>query len=316
MVEWKSQDIGAAENISALFEELNGTIGLLDAQVGQILNEHEKEFLTAYRVHMFAIQKELKLLKMSISHEELKRRRDEEILAREKERDWFRDEALRLDRICKEYMKSAEMWKSKAKMLEQDKKVLEEKLQQLSHREPKKSETKSVSPMKSSVSLHKSFITESAVTIKTQNNQNVEGTISHLHNEIKFYKNWVKKLRAETNGIINRKHQLENLFQDCVELAKEDVKRSNESLSVSEIVGNGFEAVNEAEKRKILYTLISKPEVTELVKNFIFHSKRQSTPTQGIMKVSISSHGLSSHVFSTPKKHPRLRHFPYYKHES
>ena len=75
----------------------------------------------------------MKLLKEKASEEENKRRRDEELVKMEQERDWFRNEAVRLDKICKgtvslEYKKSVEKWKSRADALEEDRKFLEDQV--------------------------------------------------------------------------------------------------------------------------------------------------------------------------------------------
>ncbi|OMJ82526.1 hypothetical protein SteCoe_16752 [Stentor coeruleus] len=295
------------ENLSSLFTQMNQKISTLDSQLGKILQAHENEFLHAYRIHMTDIQKEIKSLRQTISQEELKRRRDEEILSRERERDWFRNEALRLDKICKEYMKSTEIWKSKAKMLEDDKKILEDKVWALtSYIQNDNSRSKSVNPIKSTETLNKSFITESASTLKSSPDKNYRNAIGHMRKELSFYKSWNKKLKSETTGIIKRKHNLENLFEECVEVARDDLKGIGDAGGTSECSEQVFDKFSDAEKRKILYTLIARPEICDLVKNFVFRSKKIKTPVRSISKASLSTHGLSSHVFSTPQRY-RLR---------
>ena len=74
---------------------------------------------------MYNIQKEMRILKEKFSEDELKRKRDEELKILESERDWFRNEALRLDKICKEYKRNLEIWKNKAQILEEDRKFME-----------------------------------------------------------------------------------------------------------------------------------------------------------------------------------------------
>lgn len=297
------------ENISDLFSILNSKIDGIDGQMGQILQVHENEFLNAYRIHMTDIQKEIKQLKLKITEEELKRKRDEEILVREKERDWFREEALRLNKVCKEYMKSTEVWKSRAKLLEEDKKILEDKIKFLNKKlESKPFDSAKVSTIKQVPDLSKSFITESAATLNVRSNEFYESTIGHMKKEVNIYKKLLKKTKGETSLIINRKHELENLFDECVRVALDDAKSSDVSKSFCK----SFEDIEEADKRKILYLLIAKPEVSELIKSFVFRTRKSSTPTRYLKRNSTTSHGLRSHVFSTPKKQPRLRHLPYY----
>lgn len=126
------------ENITSLYGQLNTCISVRDTQdldhkVENVLKKHEADFLNVYRGHMFNVQKEMRMLKEKASEEENKRRRDEELVKMEQERDWFRNEAVRLDKICKgegslEYKKSVEKWKSRADALEEDRKFLEDQV--------------------------------------------------------------------------------------------------------------------------------------------------------------------------------------------
>ena len=299
------------DQVNVLIAQLNSKILELDSGVGNILQEHEKEFLAAYRLHMFEVQKEIKRLKESITFEEIKRKRDEEILARERERDWFRNEALRLDKICKENLKSLEIWKTKSKMLESDKKMLEEKIRQMnSTLEPKAVESRTISPTKKS-DLNRSHVTESAATLKvspSSHDISYENTIIHMQKELKVQKSWVKKLKHETSSFISKKYNLENLFMECVETVKQDMKKI--APSQLEIATDPIESFTDPEKRKILYHLVAKPEVTELLRSYLFKSRSSITPSKLTLKSNVSKHGLSSHVFSTPKRQPRLRYLP------
>ena len=44
----------------------------MDTQLEQVLEKHERDFLTAYRFHMLKVQKELVALKQKANEEELK----------------------------------------------------------------------------------------------------------------------------------------------------------------------------------------------------------------------------------------------------
>jgi hypothetical protein len=296
-------DTALPESISTLFTQLGDKISELDTSVGKILQEHENDFLVAYKIHMIDIQKEIKLLKQTITFEEIKRKRDEEILAREKERDWFRNEALRLDKICKDFMRSSEVWKSKAKMLESDKKLLEEKIRTLNSNFESKKLTKTLSPSKK-IECNKPHIDESAATLKTSTSNtyiNYENTISHLKSEVKFLKDCIKKLKSEKSSIFYNKYALQNLFLDCVEIVKQDAIQARSAPKSDESFFQGFEDFNDIEKRKMMYMLMAKPEVSEIVKNYLFRTRKSVTPKR--LVPSASSHGLSSHIFSTPKKY-------------
>ena len=90
---------------------------MLDSKIGNVLKQHENDFLFAYKDQMYNVQKELKMLKrkviiiftvdqkfnneIKIDEETLKKRSDERMNILEEEREWFRCEAIRLDKICK-----------------------------------------------------------------------------------------------------------------------------------------------------------------------------------------------------------------------
>jgi glutamate-1-semialdehyde aminotransferase len=93
--------IPQAETINGLYSQLQSNLAELDRKVGSILTQHEADFLSVYQGHMFNIQKEMRALKNKADAEESKRKKDELVVKLEHERDWFRNEAVRLDEICK-----------------------------------------------------------------------------------------------------------------------------------------------------------------------------------------------------------------------
>ena len=77
---------------------------------------------------MYNVQKEMRQLRDKANEEECKKRRDSKISQLEHERDWFRNEAVRLDKICKEYKRGVEKWKSRVETLEDDQGFLEQQI--------------------------------------------------------------------------------------------------------------------------------------------------------------------------------------------
>merc|ERR1719199_829324 len=114
--------------ILSLHGDLQKLADTLDEKVEDMLNVHEKDFFLAYKSHMYPVQKEFKQLKQKADEEETKTRRDAKVQSLERELDWFMNEALRLDELCKKYKKELDKWKGKAEALEDDRQFLQNQI--------------------------------------------------------------------------------------------------------------------------------------------------------------------------------------------
>lgn len=80
--------------------ELNDLISNLSQKLTVVASSQEKEFLSAYRVHMLGVQMELKELKQKVAKAELSLQDDGEVSKLEDECNWFRTETNRLNAHC------------------------------------------------------------------------------------------------------------------------------------------------------------------------------------------------------------------------
>merc|ERR1719326_1901657 len=119
---------GTGPRIMQLHSVLQRLADTLDEKVEDMLNVHEKDFFLAYKSHMYTVQKEFKQLKQKADEEETKTRRDAKVQSLEKELDWFMNEALRLDELCKKYKKELDKWKARAEALDDDRQFLENQI--------------------------------------------------------------------------------------------------------------------------------------------------------------------------------------------
>lgn len=111
-----------------LHAQLNGVVGTLNEKVAAVLQKQEKEFLRAYRSHMYTIQKELQALRAKADDAAIQLAKNEKIRALEAERDWYRGEALRLDSFCASLKGDVELMRDKLAAIEEDRAWLESQL--------------------------------------------------------------------------------------------------------------------------------------------------------------------------------------------
>ncbi|RQX68486.1 putative myosin heavy chain [Toxoplasma gondii CAST] len=139
--ELRVDDLGRPDSRRALFETLkngpkirdeveriHGLLESLDQRVDKLMGDHERDFLLAYRTHMYTIQKQMDYFKEKADEEQTKLLRDVKIRTLEKELNWFMSEALRLDELCKQYQKDLNKWRDRADALSEDRTFLEKQV--------------------------------------------------------------------------------------------------------------------------------------------------------------------------------------------
>lgn len=279
------------------------------------MQKHEADFLNVYKGHMYNIQKEMRMLKEKVSEDELKRKRDDELKTLQSERDWFRNEALRLDKICKEYKRNLEIWKNKAQILEEDRKFMENQIL-LTKKQNLKLKEGIDSQRELNYSVEKSWIKADEVsrfTLSKQANEerpstSYTNTIKHLKNQIDIQKKTMQVQKSVHANYFLEKGELEDFFQDCIEEVKKEIqKRRNQSVSQSKLNYSSslklFQKQDDVklsdfksnDKRKLIEMIVCREEVLKLLKECIFtkNIEKKTRPGTG------NSYGLS-HVFSSP----------------
>lgn len=77
---------------------------------------------------MYTITKEIKELKEKASTERQKAKQEARYVSLEKERDWFRAESLKLDKMCKEHKRILQKMKEALENIEEDRDFFQEQL--------------------------------------------------------------------------------------------------------------------------------------------------------------------------------------------
>eukprot|EP00347_Sterkiella_histriomuscorum_P008339 403345473 len=116
---------GYSDRIQNLSIKINSQITDLDDRLDQILEKHEKDFLTAYRYHMLKVQKELVALKQKANENELKNQQESRINELEKQTQMFREQCMKLRNKCDAQDKTLDNLKNSIDELEDDRKFLD-----------------------------------------------------------------------------------------------------------------------------------------------------------------------------------------------
>lgn len=111
-----------------LHERLQDAVQDLNDKIAKLLLEREKDFLAAYRHHMYNVQKELQDAKKSVKEAKDELKNDNQIRSLKKERDWFQKSATRLDNLAEARKKDLENLQVKLDETRDDKTWLEKQL--------------------------------------------------------------------------------------------------------------------------------------------------------------------------------------------
>lgn len=114
--------------VRLLNDQLQDAVTNMSDNVGILLKEREKDFLAAYRHHMYTVQQELQDAKEKVHQADMAMKNNDQMKKLRKERDWFRGEAIRLDNLTEGMRKDLEVIHEKVESIEEDRTWLESQL--------------------------------------------------------------------------------------------------------------------------------------------------------------------------------------------
>ncbi|CAE7395069.1 unnamed protein product, partial [Symbiodinium sp. KB8] len=124
------RDGGKALDVEALAgdETPETPRSFLTRQIARVLQIQEKEFLEAYRGHMYGVQRELRMWQEKADEEAARALRDAKVQRLEEESAWFRAEALRLNKYTGAMKTDLKNMQGHMDSLEEDRAWLEKQL--------------------------------------------------------------------------------------------------------------------------------------------------------------------------------------------
>jgi len=244
----------SGQSILKHYADLQSLADELDSTVQSKLNKNEFAFFDAYKGFMQTVKKELTELKQKADEEETKNRRETKIQSLQKRLDWFMNEALRLDELCKRYKKELDKWKGKAEALKDDQEFLENQIKQAKRNNKtlrgsvEKAQTSAYSALVASDTgrqqgtsppaprpalqdsqqsapeegLH--ALEDSPAVLSKELETRYQKTIQRLKQQLENEQRLVSKMRAVSDRQFDEPSELESLFIRCVEQVKSEVE--------------------------------------------------------------------------------------------
>ncbi|KDO33742.1 hypothetical protein SPRG_19348 [Saprolegnia parasitica CBS 223.65] len=221
------------------YAQLHDVVGSLSEKITAVLVRQEKDFLAAYRAHMYNVQKELHDTKEKVTRNETIENKSEKIKLLEEERDWYRKEALRLDAFTTTMKKDLKHMKEKLESIEEDRDWLEKQLKaskkqnkllraeleiRLANLSTQHSDTTALFERPSSPADDGRTASDMQLPLAVvEREESFRKQIRQLKRELQHSKRDVNRLRSD-----NSKHdanQLEAFFLLSIEAVKRDVVR-------------------------------------------------------------------------------------------
>ena len=110
------------------YKALDSQVEEMEKNIQRVVENQEKDFFLAFKNKMYTISKEMKELKEKASSERQKAKQEARYVSLEKERDWFRAESLKLDKMCKEHKRILQKMKEALENIEEDRDFFQEQL--------------------------------------------------------------------------------------------------------------------------------------------------------------------------------------------
>ena len=303
LTELEKQRMGkeTGETYRDYYDKLTAKVSVLDTRIKDSLKKHEKDFLSAFKTHMFQVYQQLNELKKRTDEQELKMKRDEQLNKLQSALEWFREEAVKLGDTCQFYKKECDKWKAKAESLEDDRKFLEFQLKAAKKQikdlnsQLNRDQDQSVDPAGSTVhdvsfpqitipaklelpnTSSANFLLQLAQKVNPQDpqylaeverfmsnqEQKFHEALRHVQNTLDTERRKIKSANALKSSAIMEKSELEGLFLECVdEVRKEVMRRRAKSIMKTKYPLKTQSAVKE---RKETFTPNDKRKILELL---------------------------------------------------
>ncbi|KAH9115889.1 hypothetical protein LEN26_001072 [Aphanomyces euteiches] len=255
-------------NVREKYAQLHSVVGSLSEKITAVLVRQEKDFMAAYRAHMYNVQKELHDTKEKILRNETLENKSEKIKLLEEERDWYRKEALRLDAFTTNTTKDLKHMKEKLECIEEDRDWLEKQL---------KASKKQNKLLRAELEIRLANLTSQASDAKQQNDRpkspdmmreepspvNLQLPLAVVERE-EHFRRQIRQLKRE------------------LQTSKREVNRLREATSKHQNCGPDLKEFTSADRVRVIERLLSHDQVLSILYDNLFPSQasKPESPSQ------------------------------------
>ena len=305
------------EEIEKIAKALKGDIKNLAQTIQDILDKHHKDYISTFASFMDTVRKDLKLKLEQMEKIEEEKRKINDVKIIKCERDYFRLESVRMNKLCKTLSSKIDDMALRMKILSDEVNNLTIKwkdsettnkqlfLELESSMQAQKEIEKEMLGLKEIIQNSSSKPTDiiSSENRKTDIDEDKEKylyLIDKLKMELKKEKLRNHKSLSELNKILLEKNRLQNIFIDCVEETRKNIfnRRLKENLNYKNgkmktapnlniEINTPYDSFLPSDKEAILENFVFNDEVSNIIREAIFNKpqkdKEYKTAAKNIM---------------------------------
>ena len=305
------------EEIEKIAKALKGDIKNLAQTIQDILDKHHKDYISTFASFMDTVRKDLKLKLEQMEKIEEEKRKINDVKIIKCERDYFRLESVRMNKLCKTLSSKIDDMALRMKILSDEVNNLTIKwkdsettnkqlfLELESSMQAQKEIEKEMLGLKEIIQNSSSKPTDiiSSENRKTDIDEDKEKylyLIDKLKTELKKEKLRNHKSLSELNKILLEKNRLQNIFIDCVEETRKNIfnRRLKENLNYKNgkmktapnlniEINTQYDSFLPSDKKAILENFVFNDEVSNIIREAIFNKpqkdKEYKTAAKNIM---------------------------------
>lgn len=230
------------KKVKDLHGQLRSTVSSLSEKIGLLLESREKDFLAAYRHHMYNVQKELQEARQRVKEAENAVKNNNEVRKLKQECDWFRRQAVRLDELVKDMKQKVEEKETEIAEAREDQKWLERQLKNSKKRvsilraelesrgtgsfrvrSPKERLPPATSPKSRMATTPERKVKCTFVTKQNDSDTNLDDRIRKLTLELRAERKMSRALKTEAMELRKSRGGLETFFLRAIEETKEQI---------------------------------------------------------------------------------------------